>query len=144
MDTWKEFEASEISHSASHHLAAIAQLTEEQGYARAVDVSRRLHITRGSVSLALKSLKARGLVREDDNRFLSLSDEGQEIVDRIRARRKVVRGFFEDVLGMEHDQAETDACKIEHLLSDEACRRIERFARNQGRSKRRRRTPVRS
>jgi len=133
VEHWKEFDSGGVTHSVSHHLAAIAHLTERHGYARAVDVARYLEITRGSVSLALKSLKGRGLVLEDHNRFLMLSEEGQRIVDRIRARRRVVRRFFEEVLGVESERAETDACKVEHLLSDEVCKRLEAFLKDRRR-----------
>jgi Mn-dependent DtxR family transcriptional regulator len=132
VDQWKDFEANGVSHSVSHHLAAIAQLTADQGYARAVDVARYLHITRGSVSLALKSLKERGLVEEDSNRFLLLSEQGRRIVERIGERRQVVRTFFVDVLGVNPKQADADACRIEHLLSDEVCRRLEKLLRTRG------------
>ncbi|MBN1344249.1 MAG: metal-dependent transcriptional regulator [Phycisphaerae bacterium] len=134
MDHWKDYDAADVTHSVSHHLAAIAQLHQRQGYARAVDVARLLDITRGSVSIALKSLKSKGLVTEDRNRFLLLSDEGHEIVERIQQRRRIVRRFFEDVLGVDDEQSESDACKIEHLLSDEVCRRLKEFL--DGRSKR--------
>jgi len=79
METWKAFEQNPITHSAAHHLVTIAELLEEYGYARVSDVARSLHITRGSASITLKNLKARGLVTEDDRRFLGLSDEGMEI-----------------------------------------------------------------
>ncbi len=133
MDHWKEFESGTVTHSVSHHLAAIADLTERHGYARAVDVARHLGITRGSVSLALKSLKQRKLVLEDHNRFLVLSDQGGQIVERIRQRRRLVKRFFQDFLGVDADQADTDACKIEHLLSDEVCERLDAFLQGRGR-----------
>lgn len=145
MDNWKEFDTVAVTHSVSHYLAAIAHLTERYGYARAVDVARYLEITRGSVSLALKTLKGRELVLEDENRFLVLSQEAQQIVEQIRARRRIVRGFLQDVLGVDPEQAEIDACKVEHLLSDEVCRRLERFLENRSRRRaKRRRAPSRS
>ncbi len=137
MQHWKEFDAVGVTHSVGHHLSAIADLTERQGYARGVDVARYLDITRGSVSVALKALKSRGLVVEDQNRFLRLSEQGQQIVDKIRARRQWVRRFFEACLGVSPEQAATDACKVEHLLSDEVCERLEAFVRRHGESAKR-------
>jgi DtxR family Mn-dependent transcriptional regulator len=127
VDSWKEFQVNVVTHSTSHHLAAISELTQRYGYARVADVARHLNITPGSVSLTLKPLKARGLVLEDPNRFLLLSEQAKRIVDRICARRALVRTFFEQVLGVSPEQAEIDACKIEHLLSDEVGRRLEEF-----------------
>lgn len=114
---WKEFESNEISHSVAHHLAAIYELMRDQGYARVSDVARALDITRGSASLTLKALKEKGLVVEDHNKFLRLSDEGQGVVDAILANRAIVRKFLQDVLQIDEQQAEIDACKVEHLLS---------------------------
>ena len=68
-DTWKQFERNPISHSAAHHLIAIAELLQSAGYARVSDVARVLNITRGSASLTLKALRQRGLVVEDDRRL---------------------------------------------------------------------------
>lgn len=127
MDSWKEFDTVTVTHSVSHYLGAIAHLTEENGYARAVDVARYLEITRGSVSLALRTLKGRDLVLEDENRFLVLSEDGRRIVEQILARRRLVVDFLEGVLGVNPRQAEIDACKVEHLLSDEACQRLGEF-----------------
>ena len=56
VETWKEFDHNEISHSAAHHLMAVDDLIRKFGYARVSDVARMLNITRGSVSITLKSL----------------------------------------------------------------------------------------
>ncbi|MBT4141078.1 MAG: metal-dependent transcriptional regulator [Candidatus Latescibacteria bacterium] len=116
-EVWKEYESNEISHSVAHHLAAIYELMRDQGYARVSDVARALDITRGSASLTLKALKAKGLVVEDHNKFLKLSEEGKGIVDAILGNRAIVRKFLKDVLKLDEQRAEIDACKVEHLLS---------------------------
>jgi Mn-dependent DtxR family transcriptional regulator len=117
MEVWKEYESNEISHSVAHHLAAIYELMRDQGYARVSDVARALDITRGSASLTLKALKVKGLVVEDHNKFLKLSEGGVAIVDAILGNRAIVRKFLRDVLQLDEQRAEIDACKVEHLLS---------------------------
>ncbi|MEM7168090.1 MAG: metal-dependent transcriptional regulator [Planctomycetota bacterium] len=117
MDSWKEFDQNPISHSAAHHIVAIAELLEEYGYARVSDVARLLEITRGSVSVTLKGLKQRGLVTEDERRFLGLSEIGNAIAQSVRARKVVMKKLFEDVLGVDAERADRDTCKIEHLVS---------------------------
>ena len=116
-DVWKEYDSNEISHSVAHHLAAIHELMGDLGYARVTDVARALEITRGSASLTLKALKERGLVKEDRNKFVKLSEGGRRIVDSILAKRAIVRKFLNGVLKLDAHQAEIDACKVEHLLS---------------------------
>ena len=124
MDTWKKFSENSITHSAAHHLMAIDTLVRQRGYARVSDIARLLEITRGSVSLSLKPLKAEGLVEQDANRFVRLSDRGQELVDELRGRRRIIIRFLTEVLGVGPDQAEIDGCKIEHLLSAETTERL--------------------
>ena len=128
-NVWKAFEANEITHSVAHHLAAISELAEQQGYARVSDVARHLDITRGSASLTLKALKQKHFVLEDQNKFLRLSEEGQRIVDMVLAKRAIVRKFLRDVLQVEAQQAEVDACKVEHLLSEETSEKLLHFVR---------------
>ena len=116
-DTWREFGKSEITHSVAHHLAAIHDLRERLGYARVSDVAEHLAITKGSVSLTLKALKEKGYVEEDRNKFLILSEKSHRIVHRVLAKRAIVKRFLTDVLHVDDQQAEIDACKVEHLLS---------------------------
>lgn len=127
VEVWKEFSENEITHSAAHHLLAIMELTDERGYARVTDVARCLEITTGSASTNLKSLKQRGLVIEDDNRFVSLSDTGRSIAEAILNRREVLNRFFLEVLGVSEEQASIDACKTEHLLSAETTAKMSAF-----------------
>ena len=122
-ESWKEFDQNPVTHSAAHHLVAIAELIDEYGYARVSDVARRLEITRGSVSVTLKGLKQRGLVLEDDRRHLRLSEIGEGIAHGVIAKKQVMKELFIRVLGVGEEQADIDTCKIEHLISEEAARR---------------------
>ena len=127
MDTWKEFDQNIVSHSAAHHLMAVDDLVQRLGYARVSDVARRLGITRGSVSISLQPLKKAGLVVQDENRHLRLSERGQTLVDAIKAKRHLAQRLFADVLGVDPEQAEIDACKMEHLVSKNTARRLDSF-----------------
>lgn len=129
METWKEFEHNVVTHSAAHHLMAIDDLVRKLGYARVSDVARELGITRGSVSVSLGPLKEVGLVQQDENRHLRLSPAGQSLVDAIKTKRILMQRLFADVLGVPPQQAEIDACKFEHLLSNETARRVISFLR---------------
>ena len=126
---WKEFEDNLITHSAAHYLMTIHHLLADQGYARVTDIAKRLNITRGSCSISLKPLKRRGLVVEDDNRFLLLSDEGKRIAEMVELNDQLLEILFRDVLGVSEEQAEIDACKIEHLLGIETSMALSNFVR---------------
>ncbi len=126
-EVWKEFEDNQLTHSAAHYLMTIHELLESQGYARVTDIAKRLNITRGSCSISLKPLKKRGLVVEDANKFLSLSEEGRRLAIIIERNDELLETLFRDILGVEAEQAEIDACKIEHLLSIESSLRLGSF-----------------
>lgn len=118
-EVWKSFDENALTHSAAHYLMTIHELLESQGYARVTDIAKQLNITRGSCSISLKPLKKRGLVTEDHNKFLRLSGEGQRLARIVEKNDELLESFFRDVLGVSDEQAEIDACKIEHLLSIE-------------------------
>ena len=126
-EVWKAYEENELSHSAAHHLMAVHALRDKHGYARVSDIAQLLQITKGSVSSAMKHLKERGYVQEDHNRFLELTDRGLLVVQEIEATRLAVKKFLSDALGMDEDDAEIDACKVEHLVSSDARQRLVRF-----------------
>jgi len=126
-DVWKQFEENNITHSAAHHMLAILELRESRGYARVTDVAKYLHITTGSASTNLKSLKLKGVVIEDDNKFLTLSEEGESLARTILSRKKVLKQFLTDVLKVNAEQAEIDTCKTEHLISPETTKKLQKF-----------------
>ena len=126
-EVWKSFEDNLLTHSAAHYLMTIRDLLESQGSARLTDIAKRLNITRGSCSISLKPLKKRGLVVEDANKFLNLSEEGRRLAEVVERNDELLEIFFREVLGMDREQAEVDACKIEHLLSLEASVRLCQF-----------------
>lgn len=136
METWKEFEQNEITHSAAHHLMAIDDLVQRYGYARVSDVARQLSITRGSVSISLQPLKKAGLILQDEHRHLRLSAHGQALVDGIKAKRTLMQRLLADVLNVPAEQAEIDACKVEHLISDMTADRVRAFLDKRGASPR--------
>ncbi len=127
MEYWKEFERNPTTHSAAHHLMAIHDLISDMGYARVSDVARLLNISRGSASLTLKSLKHKGLVGEDENRFLHLTAKSRKMVDFIKHTRSTTIRFLTEVLGVTQEQASIDACKIEHLLSKQTMHHLENY-----------------
>lgn len=126
-DVWKQFEENDITHSAAHHLLAIMELRQARGYARVTDVAKHLNITTGSASTNLKSLKLKGLINEDDNKFLMLSDEGDQLAKAIVFRNELLRDFLEKVLKVSREQSEIDSCKIEHLISAETSSKLQKF-----------------
>lgn len=129
MEIWKQFEENKITHSAAHHLLAVMNLKKDRGYARVTDVAKYLDITTGSASTNLKNLKQKGLISEDDNKFLVLTKHGEALARAVIARKEIFKKFLTQFLHVSEKQAEIDACKTEHLLSHETSERLLAFIR---------------
>ncbi len=127
MEVWKEFEHNEITHSIAHHLMAVNDLLHKHGYSRVTDVAKYLNITKGSASITLKHLKERGYIEEDLNKFVQLTQMGKHTVRAVIAKRKIIIKFLSEVLSVNPEQAEIDACKIEHLISQESGEQLLHF-----------------
>ena len=128
-DIWKKFNEIELTHSSVHHLFAIYTLRKEHGYARAIDIARHLNITRGSVGITLNKLKKRDFIQEDENKFYSLTEKGRQTVGQALCQRRVAFKFFQDVLQLSPENAETEACKIEHVLEHDTGEKMLSFMR---------------
>jgi DtxR family transcriptional regulator, Mn-dependent transcriptional regulator len=124
---WKEYDENEITHSATHYLFAIKDLLETNGYARMTDISRKLEITAGSCSIGIKSLLRKWLIVEDENKFVKFTPKWEKIIDHILHTRKVLIKFFTKNLGAEEHEATVNACKVEHLLSEELIAKLEKY-----------------
>ncbi|MFH1175990.1 MAG: metal-dependent transcriptional regulator [Acidobacteriota bacterium] len=132
--TWRAFEDNEITHSGAHYLLAIAALTRLRGAPRAADVARSLRVSRAAASMQLRALHEHGLIELDDRLRLHLTRTGADLVARVASKREVVRTFLHDILRVAAPTAEADACKVEHLLSEEtgaALVRLIRFLRSE-------------
>ncbi len=124
---WKAFAEHEISHSVAHYLTTIHALREKRGYARVSDVAEELDVAKGSVSVQIKHLREKGYVEEDEKKHLQLTERGEAAALQVLESRRVVTQFLGDVLGLAPDVAEKDACKIEHLLSEESAAHLVRL-----------------
>ncbi len=117
---WRAYEDNEITHSGAHYLLAIASLVRSGGRPRAADVARRLGVTRAAVSVQLRMLQEHGLVSLDDQQRLVLTAHGADVVARVASKHEVLLVFLRELLGVRDRTAELDACKVEHLLSEES------------------------
>ena len=105
-----------IHKSAEDYLEMILRLTEEKGYARSVDIAIGLGVSKPSVSVAMKQLREGGYIVMDKDNYLSLTDTGMEIAQRIYERHKVLTRML-TMIGVDEKTAEDDACKVEHDIS---------------------------
>lgn len=98
---------------------AISLYTKNNLYPRAADLARQLQVSRAAVALQLKSLKIHGLVKDNADKKIELTKSGADLVARIAHKRNTVRVFLREILSISPVTSELDACKIEHLISEE-------------------------
>ena len=105
-----------IHKSAEDYLEMILRLTEEKGYARSVDIAQGLSVSKPSVSVAMKQLREGGYIVMDKDNYISLTETGMEIAQRIYERHKVLTRVLM-MIGVDPKTAQEDACKVEHDIS---------------------------
>ena len=105
--------------SGEDYLEAILVLQKKKGMVRSVDVARHMDVSKPSVCHAVATLKNGGFLTMDDGFFLHLTNIGREVAEQIYEKHR----FFTERLiaaGVDPETAEADACRIEHVISDES------------------------
>ena len=113
--------------SGEDYLEAILILHKQKGAVRSVDVARHMDVSKPSVSHAVTTLRDGGFLTMDDGFFLHLTDIGREVAEQIYEKHR----FFTDRLieaGVDPETAERDACRIEHVISEESFQRLKATA----------------
>ena len=105
--------------SSENYLEAILILSGKLPVVRAVDVAAELDYKKSSVSIALKNLKEKELVTVTDAGYIYLTEEGKKIAETIYERHEVITSMFVS-LGVPEEIATEDACRIEHVISEES------------------------
>ena len=109
--------------SGEDYLEAILVLHKKMGTVRSVDVARHMEVSKPSVCHAVATLRKGGFLLMDEDYFLHLTDLGREVAEATYEKHR----FFTDRLieaGVDPETAERDACRIEHVISEETFERL--------------------
>ncbi len=115
-----------LHESAEMYLETIYLLTRSSDSVRSIDVAEHMGYSKPSVSRAVGLLKQGGYVVTDADGFLSLTDKGLETAALVFERHTVLTKLL-TTIGVEQAVAAEDACRIEHVISDETLEAIKRF-----------------
>ena len=107
-----------IQESGEMYLETILILSKEKNYVRSIDVCEYMGYSKPSISRAVSLLRNSGYVDMDDRGYLSLTDTGRAIAEKIYERHQVLSKVLTS-LGVDEKSAVDDACRIEHVISDE-------------------------
>jgi DtxR family Mn-dependent transcriptional regulator len=108
-----------LTQSSEDYLEAILLLSQEKKVVRVKDLAKLLGVTMPSVVTAMHSLKEKGLVSQERYGYLELTEEGERLAREVLKRHNLLFYFFHDVLGIDAELSERDACNVEHHLSKE-------------------------
>ena len=112
-----------MQESPEDYLETIYMLSLHSSEVRSIDVARHLGYSKPSVSVAMKRLRENGYVNMDDNNLLTLTESGLAIARSIYERHQVISGYPMSI-GVSEETALKDACRIEHVLSEETFHKI--------------------
>lgn len=108
-----------IQKSAEDYLETILVLQREKGAVRSIDVAHHLGYSKPSISRAVGLLRDNGYLAIDENGLLVLTDAGRAIAENIYERHTVLTDLFIR-LGVDPDTAAEDACRVEHVISQQS------------------------
>ncbi len=116
-----------IQESAENYLETILILKKRTGFVRSVDIANELEYSKPSVSVAMKNLRENGYIETDADGEILLLDKGRKIAEKIYERHTLLADWLK-TLGVSPETAAEDACRIEHVISEESFEAIKRHA----------------
>ena len=108
-----------IAESGEMYLESIFVLSEKKGQVRSIDVCEYMGYSKPSVSRAVKILKNEGYITVGDDGALSLTAKGRQVAESMYERHTMLTSFLVSI-GVDPETAANDACKIEHVISEES------------------------
>lgn len=120
-----------LQESGEMYLETIYVLSQSSKNVRAIDVGQQLGFSKPSVSRALGILKEGGYVIGDENGFLSLTESGTAVAEKIYERHRILSQVLMQ-LGVDEKSAAEDACRIEHVISEKSFDAIKEHMKSRG------------
>ncbi len=115
-----------LQESGEMYLETIYVLTQKSNFVRSIDIVEYMGYSKPSVSRAVGLLKNGGYIEVSRDGYITLTDVGLETAQKIFERHTVISTLLEK-LGVEKDVAAEDACRIEHIISDETFRAMKSY-----------------
>lgn len=117
----------QLYESAENYLEAVLMLEEKNGLVRSVDIANELNFSKPSVSIAMKKLRQSGYIEMDGSSLISLTPAGRAVAESVYERHRILTALLM-ALGVSEENARADACRLEHVLSDESWEKIKAHA----------------
>ena len=111
--------------SSEDYLETILILGNKSSLVRAVDIASEMGFKKPSVRVAMKNLRQKNLITVADNGDIRLTEEGHKIADKVYERHQLISSWLM-MLGVHEKTALHDACRIEHIISEESFQALKR------------------
>ena len=111
--------------SSEDYLETILILGNRSSLVRSVDIATEMGFKKPSVSVAMKNLRQKNLITVADNGDIRLTEEGHKIADKVYERHQLISSWLM-MLGVHEKTALHDACRIEHIISEESFQALKR------------------
>ena len=108
-----------LHESGEDYLEAILVIRNRNGNCRSIDIAHELSFSKPSVSVAMKNLRQKNLITVADNGDIRLTEDGHKIADKVYERHQLISSWLM-MLGVQEKTALHDACRIEHIISEES------------------------
>jgi Mn-dependent DtxR family transcriptional regulator len=108
-----------LSFTLESYLDAVYELSADNG-ARLTDVARRMNVTKPTASAAMTTLAKKHLIENGRYQHIRLTESGEKMAKIVMRKHEVIRRFFSEMLNLDDETADADACAIEHIISDRA------------------------
>ena len=118
-----------VNESAENYLETILILSKTLPVVRSVDIANELGFKKSSVSVAMKNLREKNHITVSDSGFITLTKSGREIAEMIYERHTLLSSWLER-LGVDHETAAADACRMEHVISKESFEAIKKHVKD--------------
>ncbi len=118
-----------MTQSLEDYLEAIYLLCLDKKVARIKDISEKMSVSKPSVIQAIKELKNADFLVQEPYGYIELTVKGTEKAKEILKKHNILKEFLVKIIGVSLENAEKDACKIEHIISDETFSKIIKFMR---------------
>jgi len=104
--------------SGENYLETILVLHNRTGHVRSIEVANELGFSKPSISRAMSILRKNGYIRFEPDGNIALTDAGRKLAEAIYERHRYIARYLVHALGIPEDIADSDACRIEHIISE--------------------------
>ena len=113
--------------SGEDYLESILMIQNEKGECHSVDVARKLGVSKPSVSRAMGILRDDGYIFVDECQHIQFTEKGKEKANSVYDRHQLLTKFLKEITGVDEEQAERNACRVEHVIDSDIVEGIRKF-----------------